>query len=449
MALPAEVRHSLRGDERQPIWSDAGSEQGCRSSTQMSRRTPLVGWLTAETVSLTGTRVSMVAIPWFVLTTTGSATQTGLVAFAEMAPYVAAKALGGPLVDRLGARRVCVAADAASVVAVGAIPALHFVNRLSFPALLVLVAVAGTLRGPADGAKQALIPAVVDAAGVSMERVTGLAGAAERLASTVGTAAAGLLVAAIGATQALIVDASSFAVSALLIALTAPRSPRAEQEDDAPYLTELREGWRFLRRDRILVAITSMVAITNLLDMAYATVLVPVWAQDTGGGATAVGLLFATFSAAAVLGSVVAATLAERLPRYTTYLVAFLLVGAPRFIVLALDLPIAAVLTVAVVGGFATGFINPILSAVIFERIPAPLLGRVTSLNTSLCWALIPFGGVAGGVTVTAFGLAPALTVFGAAYFAATMLPALLPQWREIDRPRRGGALDRLNPPPG
>jgi len=59
----------------------------------VSHRKPLLGWLTAEAVSLTGTRVSMVAIPWFVLTTTGSATQTGLVAFAEMAPYVVATAL--------------------------------------------------------------------------------------------------------------------------------------------------------------------------------------------------------------------------------------------------------------------------------------------------------------------------------------------------------------------
>ena len=101
---------------------------------------------------------------------------------------------------------------------------------------------------------------------------------------------------------------------------------------------------------------------------------------------------------------------------------------------LAFDLPLAAVLTVAVVGGFSTGFINPILGAVIFERIPAPLMGRVTSLNNALCWALIPFGGLAGGAAVAAIGLAPALVVFGAAYFAATTLPALLPQWREIDR---------------
>ena len=402
----------------------------------MSRRTPLVGWLTAETISLTGTRVSMIAIPWFVLTTTGSATQTGVVAFAEMAPYVLAKALAGPLVDRVGARRVCVATDSASFAAVGAIPLLHAVDVLTFPLLVALVAAAGALRGPADGAKHALVPAVADASAVPMERVTGLAGAAERLASTVGAAAAGLVVVAVGPAPALVIDAASFAVAALLIALTAPGGTAgAEGPDDAaPYLTRFREGWRFLRHDPVLVAITGMVAVTNLLDQAYVVVLVPVWAERSGGGAAVIGLLFATFSAFAVLGSVIAATIAERLPRRLVYLVAFLIVGAPRFVVLAIDAPLAAVLAVAVVGGFATGFINPILGAVIFERIPARLVGRVTGLTTSLCWALIPLGGLAGGLAVGGVGLTPALLVFGAAYFAATTLPALLPQWREIDR---------------
>ena len=54
----------------------------------MSRRTPLFGLLLADAISLCGTRVSMIAIPWLVLTTTGSAAQTGLVAFAELLPLV-------------------------------------------------------------------------------------------------------------------------------------------------------------------------------------------------------------------------------------------------------------------------------------------------------------------------------------------------------------------------
>jgi len=404
----------------------------------VSHRKPLLGWLTAEAVSLTGTRVSMVAIPWYVLTTTGSATQTGLVAFAEMAPYVVVKALAGPLVDRIGARTVSITTDVASMLAVGAIPLLASMDRLSFPLLLVLVALAGTLRGPSDGAKRALVPAVVEASGVTMERATGLGGAVERLASTVGAAFAGVLVAAIGPVQALAVDAVSFGIAAAVLALTAPRREAiSEVSEQTTYLTQLGQGWDFLRRDKVLMGIVAMVATTNLLDAAYAAVLVPVWAEETGGGATAIGLLFAVFSGAAVLGSVLAATLAGRLPRFWTYLIAFSLGGLPRFVVLALGVPLAGVLAVAVVGGFAVGFINPILGAVIYERIPTHLVGRVTALQNSLCWAGIPFGGLIGGVLVAAIGLDPALVTIGAAYFVATILPALQPQWREMDRGKR------------
>ena len=80
----------------------------------MSSRTTLWGYLVAVAISITGTRVSMIAIPWLVLTTTGSPTKTGLVAFAEMAPLVASQVLSGPLTDRVGARRMAVSCSAAS-----------------------------------------------------------------------------------------------------------------------------------------------------------------------------------------------------------------------------------------------------------------------------------------------------------------------------------------------
>ncbi len=109
---------------------------------------------------LCGTRVSMIAIPWLVLTTTGSASQTGLVAFAELLPLVVVQALAGPVIDRLGARRVAITGDLLSMVVVGLIPLLHLAGALSFPALLALVAVAGGLRGAGDGAKHAFVPAL-------------------------------------------------------------------------------------------------------------------------------------------------------------------------------------------------------------------------------------------------------------------------------------------------
>jgi MFS family permease len=396
----------------------------------------LWGYLFAEAISVTGTRVSMIAIPWLVLTSTGSATRTGVVAFAEMAPLVVLQAMAGPVMDRLGARRVAITCDLLSVLAVGAIPLAHVLGVLSFPLLLVLVVLAGSLRGPGDAAKHAMLPVLVQQVGLPTERVTGLAGAVERGASMAGAALAGGLVALVGAADALVVDAASFLVSgAILAAVTTAASARRNDSRTSPttYGAELRSGWDFMRRDPILMGIGVMVAVTNLLDAAWTSVLVPVWARDGGHGVQAVGLLGATFGGAAILGSVVAAAFGARLPRYLVYVVAFLVAGVPRFVVLALDSPMTVVLVVAVAGGFAAGFLNPLLGAVLFERIPAHLMGRVTSMNIAMSWSLIPFGGLLGGVLVAGFGIAPALLVVGGAYFVTTMVPAFQPRWRELD----------------
>lgn len=400
-------------------------------------RRPLYGWLGAEGVSLIGTRVSMIALPFFVLTTTGSPEKTGLVAVAEMLPLVVLKVLGGPIIDRVGARRVAISCDWASLLVVGAIPFLHEAGVLSFPLFLGLVAVAGALRGPGDAAKHSMTPTLAATAGVPMERVTGLSSTVERTASMLGAAIAGGLVAVIGPANALVVDAGSFGVSALLLAWALPARTRTvasdEEADPAPYVEQLREGWRFLRSDRVLVAITVMVSLTNLIDLAWAAVLVPVWGLEHGG-AGVVGALFATFAGASALGSLVAAARADRLPRYATYLVCFLVTGLPRFVVMALDTPLWGILAMAVVAGFASGFLNPILGAVIYERVPEELIGRVSSLSTACCFALMPLGGLVGGFLVGGVGLGAAMLACGIAYFVVTMLPAVDPRWREIDR---------------
>lgn len=408
-----------------------------------TRRTPLYGYLTSEAISLTGTRVSMIALPFLVLTTTGSATQTGLVALFETLPMVVLKVLGGPVIDRIGARRVSIACDLGSLVVVGAIPMLHLVGVLGFPLLLGLVALAGALRGPGDSAKQALVPAIAEHADVPMERVTGLTGTVERASSMLGAALAGGLVAVLGATNALLVDAVSFGLSAVALIVSTrslPVPPPLADEDGASYGRQLREGWDFLRGDRVLFGIAVMVALTNLLDAAYVTVLVPVWAVESGGGAGAIGLVFAVFAGCSALGAICAAAWAAKLPRYRTYLFAFLVCGLPRYVVFALDVPLGLVVATCMTAGFAAGFINPVLGAVIFERIPQPLVGRVSSLTTAMCFALMPLGGLLGGVLVTGVGLPPAMLVVGVVYFAVTMIPAVDPRWREIDRRREQAA---------
>ena len=99
------------------------------SSGRRERR-GMAGLLAAVGTSILGTRMSFLALPWFVLASSGNPTAVGLVAAAEMGPYVLAQALGGPLVDRCGAWRISVGTDAAAAVVLGAIPLLYRFDAL-------------------------------------------------------------------------------------------------------------------------------------------------------------------------------------------------------------------------------------------------------------------------------------------------------------------------------
>jgi MFS family permease len=336
---------------------------------QGSRRS-LYGLLVTSVVSVAGTRVSAVAIPWFILTTTGSPTKMGLVTLFEMLPYVVIKALGGPLIDRRGPRQVSITADAVSAVVAALIPILHLSGQLSFPVLLALVAILGTVRGPGDAAKFALVPQVARDSGMSLERLTGLVGTADRTTSIISFGIAGGLVALVGPISAVTVDAASFAFAAIVLALTFSRPPDAdgsEHVSETAYLHRLAEGARFLKGDRLLSSVVAMVATTNWLDAAYSTVLLPVWIHDHGYDTTQLGLIGMTFAFTATCGSLVATALAGRLPRRLVFLGGFLLCGSPRFIMLALDMPMWAILVTVAIGGSGAGFINPVLGA-IFSR---------------------------------------------------------------------------------
>jgi MFS family permease len=407
----------------------------------------LVGVLAATAVSVTGTRVSAVALPWFVLVTTGSATRTGLVAFCEMAPYVAVKAFAGPLLDRIGPRTVSRTADAISAAATGLIPLLQALDLLSFQLVLVLVGVIGAGRGPGDLAKEILIPEAADRSRVPLERATGLAGATERGAATVGPAIGGALVALANPLMSLIVTAACFALGSLVIALALPRGmgqavggAASDGGKALSYWRRFGEGFVFLRRDPLLWTVIVMISITNLLDAAFMAVLVPVWAKESGNGPAAIGLTGSAWGIAAVGGSLIAAAVAHRLRRRMVFFAGFLLGGAPRFCILAFDVPIWVILAVFVIGGFGSGFLNPILGAILFERIPRPLLGRVGALSGSLSWAGIPLGGLLGGAAVAFFGLLPSLLTSGAAYFLVTSLTGLRPEWREMNRSQSDSA---------
>jgi MFS family permease len=114
------------------------------------------------------------------------------------------------------------------------------------------------------------------------------------------------------------------------------------------------------------------------------------------------------------------------------YVIGFIFAGPVPFATLAFSPALWLVVSVLLVSGLAAGFLNPIIGALLFERIPKPVVGRVIALVGSLTWVLIPFGGVYAGLLTDTVGILTALGVTSVLYLVAALSPAFIPRFRTI-----------------
>src|SRR5215211_2198903 len=249
---------------------------------------PIYSLFAANAISLVGNVLSAIAIPWFVLQTTGSATRTGITGFFTVLPVVLAGFFGGTLVDRLGYKRTSIIADIASGVTTALIPLLYFTVGLEFWQLMVLVFFGALLDAPGSTARSALVPELAAMAQMPIERATSLIHIIERSARLIGAPLGGLLIAFVGTENVLWLDAASFFISAGIIAVTIkvhqPVQPQ-EKETSEGYFGELGEGLRFIFNDKLMLAIVIMIMLTNFLDAIFGGVVQPVFVKQVYGQA--------------------------------------------------------------------------------------------------------------------------------------------------------------------
>ncbi|MFF5705415.1 MFS transporter [Streptomyces sp. NPDC012794] len=404
----------------------------------MSRR-PFAAVLAANTISIAGSSLTLIGVPWFVLQTTGSAGRAGVVAFCATLPVVIAALVGGPVIDRIGRRRVSVASDVICALSVGAIPLLHSADLLEFWMLCALMAVGGLVHTPGLTARYVLLPSLAEHADTTIARAASLYDAVSRGARMVGAAVAGVLISVFGAETVLLLDAATFAASALLVSAFLRGVPAAEPQRTrerpsfAAYRAELAEGWRFLIHSRLLMGITLMVMTTNGLDQGWSSVLLPVHGREDLGGATTLGLMVSLFDGFALLGALLYGAWGERFPRRAVFAGAFLVSGATRYVVAAVtDTPLPLAVTMAL-AGLGAGVLNPILTTVVAELVPEDLRSRVSSVSMAGGELAMPMGGLAAGLLVDGFGVTTALLLFAAVYLLATSAPLLFPAWRGLN----------------
>jgi predicted MFS family arabinose efflux permease len=382
----------------------AGTRHGQDSSpSSPSRPTALPLLVVGNAVSMTGNVLMTVAIPWLVLTTTGSAAIAGSAVFAGVASATVGGLAAGRVVDAIGPVRASSVADLLSGLAVAPLPVLLALGVLEIWEV-VLLTVLGTLADAAgSAARQSLVPAAADADGYRRERANSLFASAEHLGYLLGAPAAGLLIAAFGVGAALSVAVASFAFAALVVLGLADLS--AGRDVAAAVRTAgLRETVAFIWGDPTLRALVVFPTTAVLLVGPLAPLVLPVLARVVFNDPVVLGAMVAGYGAGGLLGAVGYGVLGLRVPRRALYLGIFVAWPCAYAAVLLVPyLPVTLVMLVML--GVAAGSLVPLQATIRQERSPARLLPRVVGLSTASIPVAVPTGVLVTGFVIDGLGL--------------------------------------------
>ena len=378
-----------------------GSPRRRRSASRLP--VPLALLVLANAVSLSGNVIMTVAIPWLVLTTTGSAALTGIAVFAGVGGAAVGGLFAGRIIDAIGPVRTSSAADVVSGLAVAPLPILLALGALEIWHV-VLLAVAGTLADSAgSAARQSLVPAAADAGAYERERANALFTSAEHVGYLVGAPVAGLLIAAFGVSGALWVTVASFAFAATVVARLV-RVPRCDARAPSVGSAGLREAVAFIWGDPALRALFVFPTVAVLLVGPLTPIVLPVLAREAFGDPVVLGLMVASYGAGGLLGAASFGVFGSRFPRrwmYNGVFVVWPCTYAAIALVPLLPFTLAMLLTL----GAAAGSLVPLQATIRQERSPAHLLPRVVALSTASLPIAAPIGVLLTGFLIDGFGL--------------------------------------------
>lgn len=401
-----------------------------------AQKLPIYAFFIGSAVSYTGDMLTLLAIPWFVLLTTGSVTRTGITAFFSTLPAVFSAFFGSAIIDRLGYKRTSVIGDIASGLTVMLIPLLYNTVGLAFWQLLALVFLGGLLKSPGVTARSSLVPDLAVAASMRLERANALTDGVNRISRLIGAPLAGFLIAIIGTSNLLWLDAISFAISAILIGLAVPATPPVvNKKEDSPrrYLATLWDGVRFIRYESLILSLVVVVMITNLLDAALFSVLEPAYIKQVFHSAVPLGLIVAALGGAAFVGTIIFGAIGHRFPRRWTFGIGYTIGGPFQFWILLL--PVLPVIIVwNIIAGLCIAPINPLADTIMQERVPAAMRARVFSTMNAGVLAGIPLGTFAGGYIAAWIGLRATLIIMGGIYLLTTLSLLVNPAMKKMEK---------------
>jgi predicted MFS family arabinose efflux permease len=369
----------------------------------MLRNRGLLALLAAEVVSTTGSMMTWLALPWFVLSSTGSASRMGIVLAAEAAGVAVFGIPGGHVAARLGARRTMVVVNAIAGPAILLVPVLHRAGLLSFGLLVVIVFAIGGLFGPYFASQRVVLAEILGDDEARVSAANAWLQGATRITMLIGPPLAGVLITLIGAPAVLVVDAATFLFALVVIALFVPDGKPVEATEDAQGILA---GVHYLRRNRLLLTWTLSIAVGDAAWSALFATL-PFYAYtEYDGNAKVAGILLACFGVAAVAGNVISFRVRRRLEPATLIAVFVVAQAAALWLLLGAG-PAGWIAAALLLAGLANGIVNPSLHAFLTLIVPPAVRSQALTALVAINQLAAPVGFLGAGVILAHGGYQP------------------------------------------
>lgn len=395
---------------------------------------PVTTMVATSFLSSISNNMTAVAVPWFVLTLTGSAAQTGLTAAVTLLPSVVMSFFGGAVADRVNARRLSMFSDVMSGATVALVPLLFMLDVLSFPLLLLLMFLGAIFDTPGYTARNTMLPRLAERAGVPLERINSAFGVSQSVSSIIGAAASGLLIGLLGASNVLWFNAAAFGISALAVALFIP-DLGVNPPSGASLLGDVREGFRYVWTNSLIRTIIFAALVINGVYSPIFGVIMPYYAKTVYDSATALGLIAAAFGTGMLVGSLAYGFIGERIPKRIQMFISISLISLP--IIGLISIPsfgwTIAIVSVCAVG---SGLVNPMIFTIVMKETPQHMLGRVMGVMSAGAMVAAPLGMIAVGPVLDAVGLRGTFAGISAILFVVFLLVIANRTIRHIDDAR-------------
>ncbi len=400
---------------------------------------PLIAFLVSATISRLGNFLASLAIPWFVLATTGSATNTALTVAIGTIPLIVTGVLGGTLVDRFGYWRTIVVSEIASGISTLMIPILHFTIGIEFWHVMAFAFLGALLDSPGNTARRSLYPKLVEHTSLSLDRANAIYMITGRVASLIGAPLAGILIAYLGAPNLLFVTTTGFFLSTLLFVAFIPGSINTDHastessKSKQGYLEEIRSGFRFIYNDKVLFWMILCSTLGSFLAEPIYGIILQVYVQEKYGSAEYLGYIFAGLAIGSLFGNFLFAGFSERLPRRGVIIFRFL-VRALAFVVFIFVPPWWAVALAIFIGAVALEPVNPLSQSIMQERVPPGMRGKVFGVTSAINASTFPVGIMIYGFLLDALGLETTLMIFVVVNFLVPIALIANPYLKQLNR---------------